>query len=108
MNLPTMLAAATPGSGSFLQQYNGYILMGVMFAIFYFILIVPMRKKQKKHSEMLANLKNGDKIVTQGGLHGTVAGVSDTVVQVRIADGVKIEVARTAVSALRSEAGSDS
>lgn len=94
---------APPGGGegqSVLWTYAPFILI---IALFYFLVIAPQRKRQKQHAEMLANLKNGDKVVTQGGLFGTVAGVSDTVVQVRIADGVKIEVARTAISGLRNE-----
>ncbi len=103
------LLAMSPQPGAqdqnVLWQFAPFILI---FVVFYFLVIAPQRKRQKKHAEMLANLKNGDKVVTQGGLHGTVAGVSDTVVQVRIADGVKIEVARSAVSGLRDETDSRS
>ncbi len=102
--IDSLLAMSTPPGGAqdqnLLWQFAPFILI---IAVFYFLVIAPQRKRQKKHAEMLSNLKNGDKIVTQGGLYGTVAGVSDTVVQVRIADGVKIEVARHAVSGLRGE-----
>jgi preprotein translocase subunit YajC len=81
-----------------LVQFAPFILI---FVIFYFLLIAPQRKRQKKHTEMLGALKNGDKVVTQGGVHGTVAGVAESVVQLRVADGVKIEVSKSAIATLR-------
>ena len=75
----------------------------LIIGIFYFLLIAPARKKQKAHAEMLKNLKNGDKVITQGGIYGTVVGVADQVVQIRIADGVKIEVAKHAVGGLQGQ-----
>ena len=63
----------------------------------------PERKKRKKTQEMLATLRNGDKVVTSGGLHGKVVGVTDQIIQLRIADGVKIEVSRSAVSSKLSD-----
>ena len=64
------------------------------------LLIAPARKKQKKHSEMLDSLKHGDRVITNGGIHATVVGVADTVVQLRVADKVKIDVSRQAIAAL--------
>jgi len=78
-----------------LIQFLPFILI---FAVFYFLVFAPMRKKQKKHSEMLQQLKAGDRVVTSGGIHGIVVGVSDDVVQLRIADQVKIDVSKNAVS----------
>ena len=86
---------ATGPAANPIIQFAPYVLI---FGIFYFLLIMPARRKQKRHEEMLADLKKGDKVVTQGGIHGTVAAVSDTVVQLKIADNVKIEVARHAVA----------
>ena len=76
------------------------IPVAVIFAIFYFLVFAPMRKKQRKHGEMLHALKAGDRVVTNGGIHGTVVGVSDSVVQLRIADKVKIDVSKSAVTGL--------
>lgn len=84
---------------------NQLVLFGLMFAIFYFLLIAPMRKKQKKHTEMIQALKPGDRVITNGGIHGTVVGVADHVVQVRIADQVKIELSRSAVASLNQDGG---
>lgn len=92
--------AGSQGQPSFLFQLAPFLLI---FVVFYFLLIAPARKKQKKHSEMLANLKPGDKVITQGGIYGTVAGVSDAVVQLRIAGQVTIDVAKHAVAGMQQE-----
>jgi preprotein translocase subunit YajC len=99
---PGTLLALTPAPDG-AQQPGWFTLVPfvLIFLIFYFLLIAPARRKQKKHSEMLASLKNGDRIITQGGVLGTVVGVGEQVVQVRIADGVKVEVARHAVAGLQ-------
>jgi preprotein translocase subunit YajC len=102
----TMFAtlALSPAGGE--GQKNSFVYFVpyiLIFVVFYFLLIAPARKKQKKHSEMLENLKNGDRVITNGGIHGTVVGLADGVIQVRIADQVKIEVSRNAVAALQSD-----
>ena len=85
-----------------MSQGRPPFLLPVVVAV-YFLLIAPARKKQKKHSEMLDGLKNGDRVITNGGIHGTVVGLTDGVIQIRIADQVKIEVSRNAVAALQAE-----
>jgi len=77
----------------------------LIFLIFYFLLIAPARRKQKKHAEMLGNLKNGDRIITQGGMYATVVGVGENVIQLRIADKVKIDVAKHAITGLQAPPG---
>jgi preprotein translocase subunit YajC len=74
-----------------------------IFAIFYFLVFAPMRKKQKQHTELLGQLKAGDRVLTSGGIHGTVVGVTDDLVQLRIADQVKIDVSKQAVSGFIKE-----
>ena len=81
-------------------QFLPFILI---FGVFYFLVFAPMRKKQKKHTEMLDRLKSGQRVVTSGGIHGTVVGVTDDVIQLRIADQVKIEVTKSAVSAVQAD-----
>jgi preprotein translocase subunit YajC len=84
-----------PGQGSQQQSpYSFLIFMGVIFAIFYFLMIRPQQKRQKEHRQLLDNLKKGDRVVTTGGLHGTIAGLSDTVITLEIADKVKVKVGR--------------
>ena len=89
------------GQNSFLGSQ--FMLMLVIFGVFYLIVLRPMRKKQRDTETMLSSLKNGDRIVTSGGLYGTVVGVSDDLVQLRIAEHVKIQLAKSAVAQLVEE-----
>ncbi|MGP1587852.1 MAG: preprotein translocase subunit YajC [Treponemataceae bacterium] len=82
---------------------NGNILMTIVpfvliFVIFYFFLIRPQNKKQKETDRMLNALKKGDKVITVGGIHGTVTSVKENTVVIRVDDNCKIEVNRTAIS----------
>jgi preprotein translocase subunit YajC len=77
-----------------------------MLAIFYFLLIRPQQKRQKATQAMIAALKNGDKVVTTAGIYGTVSGIKDDVVILKIAENVKIEILKSAVSAVVNRAGS--
>jgi preprotein translocase subunit YajC len=76
--------------------------MVIIALIFYFLLIRPMRKRQKQTEQMISELKNGDKVVTSGGIYGTVAGLREKTLILKVADNVKIEVAKTAVAGLQS------
>jgi len=78
-------------------------LAAMIFGIFYFIVILPTRRKQKQHTDMLEALKSGDRVVTSGGLYGTVVGVTDAIVQLRIAEQVKVEIAKSSIAELRRE-----
>ena len=69
----------------------------LVFAIFYFIILLPSKKKQKKLEEFLDSLKVGDRVVTSGGIYGSVTKVNDKSVQLQIANNVRVEVARSAV-----------
>jgi preprotein translocase subunit YajC len=69
-----------------------------MLAIFYFLLIRPQQKRQKQTQAMISALKNGDRVVTSAGIYGTVAGIKDDVIILKIAENVKIEVMKSAVS----------
>ncbi|SFM92981.1 preprotein translocase subunit YajC [Thermodesulforhabdus norvegica] len=82
---------AAQGAGGGLAAFVPLILM---ILIFYFLLIRPQQKRQKEHRQMLANLKKGDHVITQGGLHGTITGLTDSVVTLEIADGVRVKVQR--------------
>lgn len=85
------------GSGGLLFQLAPILLI---FGVFYFILIRPAQKQQKQKEAMLAALKKGDRVVTSGGIYGTIASVEDQSVHLRIADNVKIRVARSAIGGL--------
>ncbi|MFH1803595.1 MAG: preprotein translocase subunit YajC [Pseudomonadota bacterium] len=83
---------------------TSFLPLILIFVVFYFLLIRPQQKKQKQHKEMLAAIRRGDKIVTAGGIIGTVAKViGDDEVSVEIAEGVKVKVARGMISAVLSK-----
>jgi preprotein translocase subunit YajC len=98
----TLRVAPWQGSGSFLTSQM--LMMVVIFGVFYFIVVRPMRKKQQETESMLRDLKNGDRVLTNGGIYGTVVGVTEETIQLRIADHVKIQVAKSAVSQIVDEA----
>ena len=75
----------------------------LIMIIFYFLMIMPAQRRQKKVAEMLRNLKTGDKVITNGGIYGTIVGLDDDSVQLRIAEQVKIKVSRAAIAGLQAE-----
>jgi preprotein translocase subunit YajC len=77
--------------------------MVLVFIIFYLLLILPAQRRQKKVAEMHRSLKAGDKVVTNGGIYGVVVGVDSDTIQLRVADQVKLKVARTAIAGLQPE-----
>ncbi len=80
--------------------FSSFVPLILMFAIFYFLLIRPQQKKTKQHREMLGSLTKGDRIITGGGIHGRITGLTDTTLTVEIADKVRVKVNRGNVSAL--------
>ena len=68
--------------------------------VFYFLVIAPANKQRKKTQEMLSSLKKGDRVVTSGGIYGTIQGVEPEAVYLRIADNVKVKVARSAITGI--------
>ena len=79
-----------------------------IMGIFYVLLILPAQRRQKKTQEMINALKNGDKVITNGGLFGTIVGIEGDSIQLRIADQVKVKVLRSAVSGLQPDSKEDS
>lgn len=91
------------------QQANPLMSLApivVMVVIFYLLLFLPMRRKQKKHQELLNQLTRGDRVITSGGIFGTVVSVEGEIIELRVADNVKIQIARNAVAGLAKDAGS--
>lgn len=74
--------------------------MVLIFAIFFFLLIRPQQRERKRREEMLGNLKKGDRVITSGGLIGTVVGLNDQRVTLKIADSVRVECLRSAVTGI--------
>ena len=84
----------------------GFILpMIIIFVIFYFLLIRPQQKKQKELKAMIDNLAYGDMVITSGGIHGKITGLTDTVATLEIADKVRVKVSRSAVGSIIQKAG---
>ena len=100
-DLVLLAQAASPAASS--PFGNPIFLMIPIMAIFYFLMIMPAQRRQKKVNEMLKNLKNGDKVVTTGGIFGTIVGLEGDAIQLRIAEQVKIKVSRNAIAGLQLE-----
>ncbi len=101
-----MGAGGAGGAGGGGSPYSSFLLIGVMFAIFYFLLIRPQQKKAKQHRELLSTLKVGDRVITNGGLHGKVTGLKEGTVTVEIAPKVRVKVSRGSISGLIKGEGS--
>ena len=102
--MPTLfllLALAPPpdGEGS---PFGSLILMGLIFAIFYFVLIMPMKGKQRKLEELVKGLKSGDKVIINPGIFATIVAVEDDAFHVRVDEKTKIKVLKTAVAGLQA------
>jgi preprotein translocase subunit YajC len=79
------------------------ILFGSIILIFYFMIIRPQSKRQKEREKMLNAIQRGDKVITSGGIHGTISGLDDKTALVQIADNVKIKVDRSSITAVLTE-----
>ena len=89
-------AGQRPGGNMFAMM----LPLVAIFAIFYLILILPQRKKQKKHMQMVENLKPGDQVITTAGIFGTVMGVQKDRIELKIAANVKIDITKSAVGVI--------
>jgi preprotein translocase subunit YajC len=90
-----MLASASP---DVLMQIAPIL---IIFVIFYLLIFMPMKKRQKKVEQMITALKNGDRVITSSGIYGVVAGIKDKTFIIKISDQVKIEVAKNAITGLQ-------
>jgi len=86
------------GAGGQGGGFGAFVPLILMFAIFYFLLIRPQQKKAKQHKAMLAAVKKGDKVVSAGGLHGVITGITDDVVTMEIAPKIRVKVSRGSIA----------
>jgi|SRR5450759_570275 preprotein translocase subunit YajC len=93
------MAGVGQGTGGLLQ----FLPFALILGIFYFLILLPMKRKQKKVEEFQASLKVGDKIVTTSGIYGQITRLNEKSVQVQIADKVRVEVARAAVGGYQGQ-----
>lgn len=80
----------------------GLLPVVLIIVIFYLLIYRPMKTRQKSHEQLIGSLKNGDKVITSGGIHGVVAGVSEHTLTVKIADQVKITVSKSSIASLQA------
>lgn len=97
---PFVIAMSGSGQPGTLVQFLPYALI---FAIFYFLILLPMKRRQKKVLEFQEGLQVGDKVVMTSGIHGQITRLSEKTVQVQIADKVRIEVARASIGGYQGQ-----
>ena len=98
---------AAEGGGGMGGGIMSFLPFVAIIAIFYFLIIRPQNKKQKETQKMLSALKKGDKIVTIGGIHGTIQTVRESTVIVKVDDGIKLEFSRSAISSVSTVSSED-
>jgi preprotein translocase subunit YajC len=102
---PTQPGTEPNPTGQMLQMVGMFVILGVMF---YFLLIRPQQKQRKDQENMIKNVKSGDRILTTGGIYGIVTNVKEKSLMVKIADNVKVEIAKSAIgSVVQKSAESD-
>ncbi len=99
-SLAYALGSGGGGAGGQGGGFSAFVPLILMFAIFYFLLIRPQQKKAKMHKALLASLKKGDRVVSSGGLHGLVTGLTDEVITMEIAPKVRVKVSRGSVAGI--------
>ena len=100
MSLPLLIAqTAAPAQNIWYQLFP----FAMMLLIFYLLVLMPMRKRQKKVADFQSSLKEGDRVITTGGIYGLVTKIDDQAVQLQIADKVRIQVARAAIGGYQGQ-----
>ena len=94
--LPSLIAMGAPAPGA-PNAWVQLLPFALVLGIFYFIILLPMKRRQQKVSAFLSALKVDDKVVTSGGIYGTITRLNDQTVQLQIADRVRIELSRNAI-----------
>lgn len=108
--METLLISQLPNAGSQLAQAQSQspllslVPIFLVFGIFYFLLLAPMRKRQKALQQIVEGLKRGDKVVTNGGLIGEIAAVEDRVIHLKLSENVKVRVLKSAIAGLEGSA----
>ena len=100
MWIPIALAASTPSTPvkpHFIEQIMPFVFI---FLLFYFLLIRPAQKRQKKHQGIISNLKKGDHVLTSSGIIGSIYGLTDEFVTLEIAENLRIKITRSQISSL--------
>jgi len=96
VNLLIAMAPQNQQGGSSLM--STFIMFGAIFAIFYFMIIRPQQKKAKEREQLLSNIEKGNKVITSGGIHGTIEGLEEKTCLIKVSDNVKIKIERSAIA----------
>ena len=100
MNAIALLQSAGGSGFAAVANFLPIVAIGL---VFYFLVIAPANKQRKQQQEMLSTLKKGDRVLTSGGIYGTIQGVEPDVVYLKIAENVKVKVSRSAITSVVSE-----
>jgi preprotein translocase subunit YajC len=87
--------------GGGMAQYSQIFMLVAIVGIFYFLMIRPQQKRAKEHKNFLENLKKGDKVITSGGLYGTITGITDDAITLEIAEKVRVKVEKGTVATMQ-------
>ena len=101
LTVPMIVALGTPPDGS--PWWASLVPLVLVVAIFWFVILLPAKRKQQKVDAFLGALKVGDSIITTGGIHGQITKLGEQVVQIQIADKVRINVARASIGGLQGQ-----
>lgn len=85
------------GGGSMVSTF---VMFGAIFLIFYFMIIRPQQKRAKEREKLLSSIEKGDKVITSGGVHGTVAGVEEKTILLQVTENVKLKIERSAIATI--------
>jgi preprotein translocase subunit YajC len=95
-----LLIAMAPQGGGSANLISTLVMFGAIFLIFYFMIIRPQQKRAKEREKMLSNMQKGDKVITSGGLHGTIAGLEEKTVLLQVGDNVKMKFEKSAIASI--------
>ena len=98
--LYTIAMAPQGGSGGGGGMVSTLIMFALIIFIFYFMIVRPQQKRTKEREKLLSGVQKGDKIITAGGMHGTVVGLEEKTVLLQIADNVKVKIEKSAISTI--------
>src|SRR6187397_2725926 len=96
LSIPFLLAMGAPPSGG-APAWVQFVPFALVLGIFYFVILLPMKRKQQKVDTFLSSLKVGDRVVTSGGIIGSITGITEQAVQLQIAEKVRVQVSRNAI-----------
>ena len=100
------VAMAPPPGGGEGGLFSTLLMFGLIIGIFYFLILRPQQKRQKERTEMLKALNKGDKVITSGGMHGTIAGIDEKTILLQVSDSIKLKFERSAIASVTREAES--